>query len=479
MNIKKVINYIGNMLRLEAILLLFPFVCGLIYKEHNAFYFIVVSIFLFVLGTLLSKIFVTDNRFYSAEGFLTVAIGWILLSFFGAMPFVLSGEIPNIIDAMFETVSGFTTTGATILSNVTLLSKCMNFWRCLTHFVGGMGVLVLMIAFIPTRSENMHILRAESPGPQVGKLLPKVSETAKILYIIYVSLTCLMIICYFISGMPLYDSICIGFGTAGTGGFVVTANGCADYNSISQLLIAIFMFLFGINFNLYYLLLLKEFKVAIKSEEFRIYFLIVIFSVAIIVMNTLNMFGNIFDALHYSFFQVSSIITTTGFSTNDYTNWPMLSQNILLLLMIIGGCAGSTAGGFKVSRCIILIKCAINEIYLQLHPNSVKVIKLEDKVLSNETVRTVNCYMIIYFLFILLGVCLISVENFDFMTTFSSVIETFNNVGLGMSKIGPKGNFSIFSYFSKIIFIILMLTGRLEIFPMIMIFSKKTWRREQ
>lgn len=477
MNIKKVFNYIGAMMMIEAALMILPFIVSLIYKESVGIYFIIVAVILFAIGFLLNRMFVADNMFYSAEGFVTVSIGWLILSLFGALPFFISGEIPHYIDAVFETVSGFTTTGATILTDVTMLSKSMNFWRCFTHFVGGMGVLVLMLALIPTKSENMQIMKAESPGPQVGKLVPKVSDTAKTLYNIYIGLTILAIISYRISGMPLYDSICIGFGTAGTGGFVVTKNGCADYGQISQLLISIYMLLFGVNFNLYYLVTVGKIKEAIKSEELRVYLGIVFFSLLFIVLNVFRLYDNLASAVHDSFFHVSSILTTTGFAVGDYTRWPMLSQCILLFLMVCGGCAGSTAGGIKTSRIVISVKTALNELYTQLHPKSVKVIKFEGKTVANETIKTVMSYIVIYIIFCIVGIFLISLENFDFATTVSSVLETFNNIGLGLAKIGPKGNFSIFNYFSKTVFIVLMLTGRLEIFPIIILFTKKTWKR--
>lgn len=477
MNIKKVLNLIGFLMMLEAIFMMLPLIVSFIYKESVGIHFLICILILLMIGLVLQRIFVSDNRFYSAEGFVTVSLGWIILSIFGAIPFYFSKEIPNYLDAIFETVSGFTTTGATILNDASKLSKSMNFWRCFTHFVGGMGVLVLMLAIIPTKSENMQIMKAESPGPQVGKLVSKVSDTARMLYLIYVALTLIAIVSYKISGMPLYDSICIGFGTAGTGGFVVTSNGCAAYSPLSQNLIATFMLLFGINFNVFFLIIIKKFKDAFFSEELRVYFIIVIVSVLIIFINILSMYSSWKNALHTSYFHVASIITTTGFACDDFAKWPELSQALLLFLMICGGCAGSTAGGIKVSRIIISYKIATNEIYSQLHPSSVKIIKFEDKPVQFETVRTVLTYVVIYCLFCLVGIILISIENFDFATTVSSVLETFNNIGQGLSKVGPTGNFSIFSPFSKIIFIILMLTGRLEIFPIIILFSKKTWKR--
>ena len=477
MNIKRVINYIGSMIVLEGMLMLLPFIVSLVYGERKGIYFIQCAILLFVVGAILQRFFKSDERFYSAEGFVTVALGWIILSICGALPFFFSEEIPNFVDAVFETVSGFTTTGATILTDVTRLSKCMNFWRCFTHFVGGMGVLVLILAILPTQSENMLIMKAESPGPQVGKLVPKVSDTARKLYIIYIIITIIAIIVYHITGMPTYDAICIAMGTAGTGGFVVTANGCADYNYISQTFIGIFMLLFGVNFNLYYLISIGKIKLALKSEELRVYLLIVAASVFIICLNIFELHQTNQETLHNAFFQVSSIMTTTGFAITDYTLWPVLSRIVLLTLMIIGACAGSTAGGFKVSRLIIGFKMMVNEVYLQLHPNSVRIVKFEDKQVDHAVTRSVLSYTLIYIVITIVGVILIAFENFDFETTLSSVFETFNNIGLGLSKIGPTGNFSIFTPYSKIVFIVLMLTGRLEIFPMLILFSKNTWKR--
>ena len=477
MNIRRVIKYIGSMIILEGACMLLPFAVSIYFKEKVGFYFLIIACVLIFAGVVVQIIFKSDDRFYSAEGFVTVALGWIVLSILGAMPFYLSKVIPDFVDALFETVSGFSTTGATILNDVGIMPKCMNFWRSFTHFVGGMGVLVLMLAILPTQSENMLIMKAESPGPQVGKLVPKVSDTAKTLYLIYIILTFITILSYKLSGMPLYDAVCIGFGTAGTGGFVVTKNGCADYSMMSQTLIAIFMILFGINFNLYYLVIIRKIKDALKSEELKVYLLIILISIFLIFVNIFGVYTSKETSFHNAFFQVASIITTTGYAVSDYTIWPMFSQCILVILMIIGGCAGSTGGGFKVSRLIINFKAAINEIYLQLHPNSVCVVKFEGKHVNASIVRSVFAYTIIYVIIIIVGILLISYENLDFETTFSSVIETFNNIGLGLSKIGPNGNFSIFTDRSKIIFIILMLTGRLEIFPMILLFSRNTWKR--
>lgn len=478
MNIKKVLNYIGSMLIIEAILMFLPFIVSIFYKEQSGKYYLIASIIILIFGLLLKRS-KTDKRFFTAEGFITAALGWIIISILGSLPLYFSKEIPIFIDALFETVSGFTTTGATILDDSTLLSKTANFWRCLTHFVGGMGVLVLMLAIVPSQSEDMHIMKAESPGPQVGKLVPKVSDTAKNLYFIYITLTALTILSYKLSGMPFYDSICLGFSTAGTGGFTVTKNGCADYSYLSQILMIVFMFLFSINFNIYFLIALGKFKTAFKSEELKIFILIIVVVASLIVINTRDQYVSLFENIHNALFHTTSIITTTGFAIKDYTAWPLFSKYLLLLIMVFGGCAGSTAGGFKISRLIIIFKQAYNEIYLQLHPNSVRIVKFEDRIVPNETIRTVLSYSVIYLMMILGGTAIISLEKFDLQTTLSSVLEIFNNVGLGISKVGPLGNITIFSNLSKITFMILMLAGRLEIFPIIMLLSRKTWSRER
>ena len=479
MNIKKVLNLIGEMLKIEALCMVLPFICGLIYRERSTIHFLVVGSLTFAIGRILSHANVKDAKFFSAEGFVTVALGWVFLSIFGALPFYLSNQIPSFIDAVFEIMSGFTTTGATILSNVEGLSKCMLFWRSFSHFIGGMGVLVLVLAIIPTQGENMFIMKAESPGPSVGKLLPKVADTAKILYIIYIVLTLISILLYFLSGLPLFDAICIGFGSAGTGGFTVTNDGIGHYSEYSQTLIATMTILFGVNFNIYYLILMKQFKAAFHSEELRVYLMIIFASTIIMAVNTLDFYNNNFiESLHKSYFQSVSILTTTGYATTNFANWPMLSKYILLVLMVIGGSAGSTGGGLKVSRVIILLKSAVNQVYFELHPNSVKLVRFEDKIVDTKLLRSVTSYVLVYVFIIIVSVFFISYENFDFETTFSSVIETFNNIGQGLGRIGPTGNFSIFSNYSKIIFILLMLIGRLEIFPVLLMFSRKTWKRE-
>ena len=481
MNLKIIKYYIGYLIKIEAVLMVIPILCSLIYREVAGLWFLIVGVVAFLLGYFLSYKKPKNQNFFTAESFATVALGWIFLSLIGALPFFLSGHIPNYLDAIFETVSGFTTTGATIVDDVESFARCMLLWRSFTHFVGGMGVLVLILALLPTQSDNMLIMKAEAPGHEVERLVPHVKDTAKMLYNIYLSLTILTIVCYFISGMPLFDAICIGLGTAGTGGFTVLNTGCSSYNTVSQSLITFFMIVFGVNFNIYFLILIKKAKVAFLSEEFRTYIRIILVAAIIITINitlTINEENNILLNFHRAMFTVASSMTTTGYSIFDYTVWPMTSRLIVLLVMFIGGCAGSTAGGFKVSRGIIAIKQFFLEIYLQLHPEAIVNLKFEGKKVSDSTRRTVNAYFIVYFIIFTFALFLISFENYDFETTFSAVAETFNNIGMGLSKIGPKHNFNIFSYNSKIIFTILMLIGRLEIFPIIILFSPKTWNRK-
>lgn len=482
MNYKLVKYYIGNLVKIEGMLMVLPLICSIIYRETAGIWYLVSGIFIYLIGSFMSRNKSKNQAFYTSESFVTVGLGWIVLSFFGAMPLFLSGDIKHFIDAMFETMSGFTTTGATIVDNVEIMNKCNLLWRSFTHFIGGMGILVLVLAIIPAKSDNMLIMKAEAPGPEVERIVPHVKDTAKMLYIIYICLTIIAIVSYKISGMNMFDSICIGFGTAGTGGFSVLNTSCSSYGEISKILITIFMVLFGVNFNIYYLIILYKFKDVFKSEEFKVYIGILLTSIILIttniVLNT-DLYKNVITAFKDVSFMVSSVMTTTGYAVTDINNWPMFSKVILLTLMGVGGCAGSTAGGFKVVRVIIVIKEAFNELYYQIHPNAVRVLRVENKVISDKTRRTLNGFFIVYVLIFVLAIAIISIEGYDFETTVSSVAETFNNIGVGLSKVGPKGNFNIFSYPSKVLFIFLMLIGRLEIFPVVALFNFRTWNREK
>jgi len=485
MNRRMVFHTVGKIIFIEAFLLLLPTFVSLIYNDGQLIPFLVSVSAALVVGAFL--LFVSKPRsrmIYAKEGFAIVALAWILLSAIGALPFVLSRQIPNYIDAFFETVSGFTTTGASIVADVTALSKSIAFWRSFTHWVGGMGVLVFVMAIFNNISDrSIHIMRAEMPGPIIGKLVPRVKSTAKILYLIYIVMTLVQIGLLWAGDMDLFQSIIHSLGTAGTGGFGVTSNSLADFSPYSQWVVTIFMLLFGINFNLYYLLLLRRIKTVFKSSELWTYLIIVLIATGIITSNILTLYDSFAEALRASAFQVSSIITTTGYSTANFDAWPGLSKTILLLLMFIGGCAGSTAGGLKVSRVIIMIKSIGREIRKLLHPRSVNTIKLEGKVLDESTLNNTGAYFIIYMLIFFAAFLLISFENFGggvnmFETNFSAVTACFNNVGPGFAGVGPTANFSQYSDFSTIVLSLAMLFGRLEIFPLLLAFSPSTWSRK-
>lgn len=480
MNINIIIYFLGWVLNMEAILMLVPFATSLIYQEKNGFYFFIIILCCGILGFTATHKKPANTVFYAREGFVAVALSWVVLSFFGCLPFFLSGEIPLFEDALFETISGFTTTGASILSNVEGLSQSMLMWRSFTHWIGGMGVLVFILAVLPLAGGyNMHIMRAESPGPSVGKLVPRVKMTAKILYIIYLGMTLLQAVLLLAGGMSLFDALTTSFGTAGTGGFGIKNSSMAFYDSTYlQGVITVFMILFGINFNVYYLFLIRKPKDAFRCEEARIYLGIILASTLLIGWNVRDYFSTAFQAFHHAAFQVASIITTTGFSTVDFDQWPQFSKSILVLLMFVGACAGSTGGGMKVSRMIIGGKAALKELSSLIHPRSVKILKLEKKALEHTVVRSVNAYFIAYTMVFWLSVLLVSLDNFDFTTTFTAVAATLNNIGPGLGEVGPAGNFSQVSAFSKIVLMFDMLAGRLEIFPMLLLFSPATWRKQ-
>ena len=448
MNYKLILHTLGKILLIEALLLIFPLIINFIYQENNLFAFALTISILMMVGTLLIMVKPKDKRMFVREGFVIVGLAWIVLSLFGALPFTISGEIPNYIDAFFETVSGFTTTGASILTDVEAMSKSMLFWRSFTHWIGGMGVLVFVLAILPnSEGQNIYLLKAESTGPQVGKLVSKVRFTARILYIIYFGLTLLEVILLLLGKNSLYESIVMSFGTAGTGGFGIYADSVGGFNIYSQVVIAIFMMLFGINFNIYYLVLIGKIKQAIKSEELRWYLVVILLSTTMITANLMINLNQTFGiALKDAYFQVSSIMTTTGFATVDFNLWPTFSKTILIIIMFVGGCAGSTGGGIKVSRIVILFKSLKREIQKLLHPNSVAPIKMEGDVVEVIVVKCVN----LYFAFIYY-------------------------IGPGLSLVGPMGNYDCFSYFSKIILSILMLIGRLEVYPILILFLPKTW----
>ncbi len=478
MNIRMVFRIVGRISQIVALLMLFPISVAVIYDEKRSFAaFLITAAVSIVVGTMLLLIFRTRNRvIYAKEGFAITAFAWIVMAALGALPFAISREIPSYVDAFFETVSGFTTTGASILTNIESMSYSMLFWRSFTHWIGGMGVLVFVMAIIPNITDrSIHIMRAEMPGPVIGKLVPRVKDTAKILYLIYIALTLLEIVMLSLGDMNLYESIVHSFGTAGTGGFGVKADSIASYSPYSQWVIAIFMLVFGINFNIFYLILIRRFSSVIKSTELWWYLSIVTLSVAVTTVNILPIYSNLSEALRASVFQVSSIISTTGYATADFNVWPQLSKTILLLLMFFGACAGSTAGGLKISRVVMLIKSVGRELKRMLHPRSVGSVKLEGKSVDEATLSSVNIYFAIYVICFFTVFLLISFEPFGFESNFSATAACFNNVGPGFGQVGPASNYSLYTDFSKLVLSAAMLLGRLEIFPLIIAFSAKTW----
>ena len=477
MNYRLILQTIGKILLIEALLLIFPLIVNFIYQEGNLFAFALTISILMVVGTLLMMVKPKNKSMFIREGFVIVGLAWIVMSLFGALPFTLSGEIPHYIDALFETISGFTTTGASILTDVEAMSKSMLFWRSFTHWIGGMGVLVFVLAILPnSEGQNIYLLKAESTGPQVGKLVSKVRFTARILYVIYFGLTLLETILLLFGKNDLFESIVTAFGTAGTGGFGIYGDSIGGFSTYSQIVVAVFMMIFGINFNLYYLILIGKFKQAIKSEELRWYLAVIVVSTILISTNlVVNLNQSFGIALKDAYFQVSSIMTTTGYATVDFNLWPTFSKVILIMIMFVGGCAGSTGGGIKVSRIAILFKTLKREIQKLLHPNSVAPIKMEGEVVDAGVVKGVVVYFAFIIILLFAGTLLVSFDGLEFTSTFTGVIACVNNIGPGLNLVGPMGNFDCFSYFSKVVLSILMLIGRLEVYPILILFLPKTW----
>ncbi|MDT2753372.1 TrkH family potassium uptake protein [Enterococcus pseudoavium] len=478
MNRKMVIFTIGKLLKVEGLLLLLPCLVGLFYHEQAAIAYGMVAGLTFFAGTLLSWKQPKNRTIYAKEGFLIVGVSWTLLSLFGCLPFMVSGEIPSLADAFFETVSGFTTTGSSILTTLKEISHASLFWRSFTHWVGGMGILVFTVAFIPLASgRTMHILKAEMPGPIIGKLVSKVSVTARILYVIYTVLTVIQIILLALGGMPLFDSVLNSFATAGTGGFAMSDAGIAGYGSAYiEGVITVFMILFGINFNLIYFFLIGKILPVLKSEELRGYLGVITVSTLLITINISSQFSSYLQAFRYAVFQVASIITTTGFTTTNYDLWPMFSQVILLLLMFVGACAGSTGGGIKVSRIQILLKNALQELKKITHSRSVTSLEYEGETITPKTIGNIHAYLVLYLLVFVISLLILSLEDINFQTIFSAVATCINNVGPGFKAVGPTGNFGFLSDLSKWTLSFAMLAGRLEMFPILLLFSKSFWK---
>ena len=482
MNYRMVVFVLGRIFLVEAAMLLLPMVCSAIYGEWYMLpAFLLPAVILLLLGLAASLRTPKNTTIYARDGLAIVALVWVLMSAFGALPFVISGEIPAFADAFFEMVSGFTTTGSTILNDIEALSHGALFWRSFSHWVGGMGVLVFAMAVLPmTDGRAMHLMRAEVPGPTCGKLSSKLSDSAKILYGIYFAMTALEVALLCAGGMSLYESLIHAFGTAGTGGFSNRALSIGAYqNPYFEWVIGIFMLLFGINFNLYYFILMRHFREAFGSEELRAYLGIVLFSTVTIAANILSMVGSVGEAVRTAFFQVSSIITTTGYATADFNLWPTYSRVLLLLLMIVGACGGSTAGGLKISRVIIFFKAARQDLNKMLHTHAVTAIRFEGKPLDEKTLQGVHNYFNVYMMLIMLSTVLVSLDGFDMITTFTAVITCLNNVGPGMEMVGPMGNFSQFSAPVKYLLSFDMLAGRLELYPMLAMFAPRLWRRRR
>ena len=470
MNYRYIFKIIGKILIILSFLLLLPTFVSLYYKE-NIMAFIYTIIISLVLGITLSSTKIKNINLYKKDGILITTLSWILISIIGALPFIISKSIPNVVDAIFETSSGFTTTGASILKDVEILPKSILFWRSFTHWIGGMGILIFVLAIIPTNNNSIHIAKAEMPGPFKDKISPKLNNTAKWLYFMYIILTFLEIIALFISKMPLFDSVLTSFATAGTGGFGIKNTSIAFYNNKSiEYIVSIFMLLFGINFNVYFYILIRKFKSAFKNEEMRVYLFIVFISTLLITLNILSISKNFEESFRLSLFQVSSIITTTGFSTANFDLWPQLSKTILLILMIIGACGGSTGGGIKISRLTIFIKKIYNDAINIVHPNAIKKVKFEENTISDTTVNNIGYYILLYFCLVFIFTLIVSLNNFDFETTFSSVIACMSNIGPGFNLVGPSMNYSMFSEISKVTLTLAMILGRLELYPILLLF---------
>lgn len=478
MNYRMIAYLSGVIILILAGFMLLPLLVAMIYREQSGLCFLLTLLAAAVLGFLLTRFKPRNKSMYAREGFVVTALAWILISLIGAVPFTMSRQIPSYLDAVFEMVSGFTTTGSSIVPNVEALDYCMNFWRCLSHWLGGMGILVFMLALVNLGGESNHLLRAESPGPSVGKMVPNMRKSSAILYGIYIAMTVVEVILLLLGGMPLFDSLCHAFGSAGTGGFGIKAASVGYYDSYYlQGVIAVFMMLFGINFNFYFFLMMRKFSAAFRMSEVKTYLIIILVSTLTITANIVSSFPSLFDALHHAFFSVSSVITTTGFVIVDFDKWPQLSRLILVLLMIVGACAGSTGGGVKVSRMLIIFKSTTAEFRKLLHPRSVKVLTMDGKAVGQDMIRGVQNYMVVYFAVTVISMLLVSLDNFDLVTTVTAVEATLNNIGPGLGMVGPTGSFAMFSPLSKIVLTLDMLFGRLELFPMLILMMPSTWRR--
>ncbi len=477
MNYKMISRILGWILNFEAVFMLVPLITALVYGEKEGLHFLITIVICAAIGIALTIKPPKNNRIYAKEGLVIVSLSWIVLSVFGAIPFYISGAIPSFTDALFESVAGFTTTGATILSEVESLPNCILMWRSFTHWIGGMGVLVFIMAFLPlSGAQNMHIMKAESPGPSVSKLVPRVKTTALLLYSMYFIFTLAEFILLLFGGMTVFEALNTAFATAGTGGFGIKNDSFASFSPYIQNVVTVFMLLFGVNFGIYFLLVSGKIKDALKNTELWVYIILIFGSIAIITFNVADMFDSIKEAAHHVAFTVAALISTTGFATVDFDKWPELSRSLVVLLMFTGGCAGGTCGGFKLSRLIILFKTMKKELHLLVHPREVHRVKLDGRVVDHEVIRSTNVYLVCYILILGISCFLISFENYDLITTFTSVLSALNNIGPGLELAGPTSNFGFFSIPSKLILVFDMLAGRLELFPVLALISPITWK---
>ncbi len=479
MNYGMIVYMLGWICLFEAMFMALPLMVAVIYQEPAGWAYLMVLVLCAVLGLLLTRRKVKNRKIYGRDGLVIVAFCWIVLSIFGAAPFVISGDIPSFTDALFETISGFTTTGSSILNDVEALSRANLFWRSFTHWIGGMGVLVFILALLPIKAggAGMYIMRAESPGPRVSKLVPKIKTTAMILYAIYFGMTVLQIILMLLAGTPLFDAMVLSFGSAGTGGFAIKNDGLASYTNLQQAIVTVAMILFGVNFNFYYLLLRRKPRQALACTEVWAYLGIIAASILVITIQVLPGFETVYQAFHHTAFQVSSIITTTGYSTADFNEWNALSKTILVLIMFVGACAGSTGGGIKVSRIIILLKGVRKEVMRVCHPRSIKKVKMDGHSLEHEAVHSVYAFVIIYICIFVVSLLVITLDEKDLVTNFTAVAATINNIGPGLNIVGPAGNFSSFSDLSKFVLMFDMLAGRLELLPLLVLFVPSAWKK--
>ena len=478
MNISIILYTLGRVLAIESAFMVLPGIVAIIYRENNWWTYFVVALIGMLAGLLISLKKPKNTQFFAKEGFASVGLAWLLISLTGALPPFLSREIPNYIDAVFEMSSGFTTTGATILTDVEAMTHATLFWRSFSHWIGGMGIFVFLLAVMPmVGGVNMHLLRAESPGPVVGKLVPKMKDSSQILYVIYIFLTIVQIISLWIMGMSFFEAVCTACATAGTGGFGIYNSSIANFSTLIKWDVTIFMILYGINFNVYFLILARKFKNILKIEEVRTYLLVIVGAVLIITLNIFKTYNSFGMALTDAAFQVASIITTTGFATCDFNLWPALSKTILVLLMITGACAGSTGGGLKFSRVLILIKAVRQEINSFIHPRSVKAVGMDDRTVDKTVVKSVCVYAVLFALIYFGSVFIVSIDKYDMVTNFTAVLATMNNVGPGFEVVGATGNYAGFNYLSKIVFIFDMLAGRLELYPILLLFVPMMWKK--